>query len=288
MLTPFDDDVDCRVMAHAWHRVLQLSAVFFTASIVSAQDCSTQQDTGMDKCMTVMHVATAALLISTAEWLFHALMLCSLGPCLYIYENIHTAGICPKGIDARVDCRGQVPAESSVDIRWYWTRNEDEAGTLGTLLQTDGFKYITLLSRDGLVNGRTVFFSFLYVHSFNNTDTGFYWCQMVVHESRLLEPSCPMEITAVPTNGTSETDVCMDTGMFVQRKCADLIVITETSQFSPPTPSAPTAIMSESSLFTESPTTLPVPMHTGSYCMPPHLCWVRHSGHSLVIVCSNC
>ncbi len=62
MPTPFDDDVNCRVMAHAWYGVLQLSAVFFTASIVSAQDCSTQQDTGSYGYeVTVMQVATAAL-----------------------------------------------------------------------------------------------------------------------------------------------------------------------------------------------------------------------------------
>ncbi len=209
----------------------------------------------------------------------------SLGPCLYFYENIHTAGICPKGIFAIFVCRGQVPADSSVDIRWYWTQNEDEAGTLGTLIQTDGSKYITMLQMDPPTNGRTIFFSDLLVHNFNDTDTGFYWCQMVINGSRLLEPSCPMEITAVPTNGTSAADICMVTGMTVPRKCADFVMITETSQFNTPTPSAPTAIMSESSLLRESqsalpggtslsgmemiseqvtPTATPVPMDTGT------------------------
>ncbi len=107
---------------------------------------------------------------------------------------------------------------------------------------------------DPPMNGRTIFFGTLSVHNFDDTDTGFYWCQMVINGSRLLEPSCPMEITAVPT---SETDVCMDTGTLVSRICAEFIVITEASQFNTPTPSVPTAIMSESSLFLETPSALP-------------------------------
>ncbi len=68
------------------------------------------------------------------------------------------------------------------------------------------------------MTGLVAVFNILQIRSFSTNDTGFYWCQMVINESILLEPCCPTQLTAVQTNIT----MCTDTGTLSPRKCADV------------------------------------------------------------------
>ncbi len=123
-----------------------------------------------------------------------------------------------------------------MNVTWHWTQNEEDAGIQGALIQINGTdKYFQATGATSGTDPVTVF-NVLEVRSFSTNDTGFYWCQMVINESILLEPSCPTQLTAVQTNDT----LCTDTGTLSPRICADVIAILQISQHLLPTPSVST------------------------------------------------
>ncbi len=164
-----------------------------------------------------------------------------LGTCSYSYEDHSSVGTCPFGAIAILGCNLQVTENSSVSITWYWTQNAEDAGIQGTLIQTNGSdKYRTSApvvdDQINLVTGLVRVLNSIQIRSVSTNDTGFYWCQIVINGSILLEPSCPTELTAIQTNDT----MCTDTGIRAPRKCADVTVIPITSQLPLPTPTSST------------------------------------------------
>ncbi len=168
--------------------------------------------------------------------------LCTLGTCSHWYESHPSVGTCPIGPTAALECdlQAQVTENSSVSITWYWTQNAEDEGIQGTLIQTNGsdkyFASAPFVGDQILMTGLVRLFNFLQIRSVSTNDTGFYWCQIVINGSILLEPSCPTELTAIQTNDT----MCTDTGTISPRKCADVTIIPVTSQLPLPTPTLST------------------------------------------------
>ncbi len=150
---------------------------------------------------------------------------------MYFYGPKHISGTCPAGANAILPCTIEVLENSSVNVQWYWTQNVEDAGIQGALIQTNGSdKYFQTTRTPDAVR----VFNELFINNFTTNDTGFYWCQMVINESILLEPSCPIQLTAVQTNDTE----CTATGTKVAQQCVNVTIIPITSQLPLPTPNS--------------------------------------------------
>ena len=72
----------------------------------------------------------------------------------------------------------------NIDINWYRSRNEESAGIGGEILNDEN-KYLQHVRDLTLMNQTFIRQYMLGVLRFNNSDRGYYWCQMVVNNVSL-------------------------------------------------------------------------------------------------------
>ncbi len=117
------------------------------------------------------------------------------GTCSYFYEGQPETQTCGPDY-AEVICSVQVPPATPLSLKWYYSQTSNRAGA--TLIESAaGGKYqITFSLADipqedtGLVVGR----SELFIVPFSDSDTGYYWCQMV-EDGNPLPPSDTQYLT---------------------------------------------------------------------------------------------
>ncbi len=86
-------------------------------------------------------------------------------------------------------CSVQVPPTTPLSLKWYYSQTSNRAGA--TLIETSSFSLADIPQEDtGLVVGR----SHLFIVPFNDSDTGYYWCQMV-EDGNPLPPSDTQYLT---------------------------------------------------------------------------------------------
>ena len=103
-----------------------------------------------------------------------------LGNCSYWYDEHPFPALCnPLGVSIVMRCIVYVPVNSSAELRWYWTPEEEDAGMCGTLITGEEDKYtIEYPNFVGVIEPYTGFIGNLKVLDFNLQDIGYYWCQI--------------------------------------------------------------------------------------------------------------
>ena len=72
---------------------------------------------------------------------------------------------------------------SSIELKWYRSRDEESAGIKGEILN-DEYKY-KYTEVEISINGSFIRQYHLGILNFNSSDRGYYWCQMVVNNVSL-------------------------------------------------------------------------------------------------------
>ena len=101
----------------------------------------------------------------------------------------------PDGVDIPLFCGVYVPQNVPTTVKWYQSKTEDLAGVSGTLIIEEPLKYSMEVTRsaDPIVNG--MFMGLFYdqhslrITNFNQSDSGYYWCQLIVNETTELNSS---------------------------------------------------------------------------------------------------
>ena len=101
----------------------------------------------------------------------------------------------PLGANLPLTCGVYVPRINPTTVRWYWTGSEELAGVSGTWITDDssGYSLTAAQSSDPVVNG--VYIGLFYdqysltILHFNSSDLGYYWCQIVINNTVVLQPS---------------------------------------------------------------------------------------------------
>ena len=101
----------------------------------------------------------------------------------------------PLGANLPLTCGVYVPRINPTTVRWYWTGSEELAGVSGTWITNDspGYSLTAAQSSDPVVNG--VYIGLFYdqyslnILDFNSSDLGYYWCQIVINNTVVLQPS---------------------------------------------------------------------------------------------------
>ena len=103
---------------------------------------------------------------------------CLLGNCSYWYDRHPFPALCnPLGVSIVMRCTTFVPVNSSAELRWYWTPEEEDAGMCGTLITGEEDKY-NIQYPTGVIEPYTGLIGDLKVLDFNLQDIGYYWCQI--------------------------------------------------------------------------------------------------------------
>ena len=101
----------------------------------------------------------------------------------------------PLGANLPLTCGVYVPRINPTTVRWYWTGSEELAGVSGTWITNDssGYSLTAAQSSDPVVNG--VYIGLFYdqysltILNFNSSDLGYYWCQIIINNTVILQPS---------------------------------------------------------------------------------------------------
>lgn len=119
------------------------------------------------------------------------------GNCSHYYyiQPVSAIDCNPLGANLPLTCGVYVPRINPTTVRWYWTGSEELAGVSGTWITNDspGYSLTAAQSSDPVVNG--VYIGLFYdqyslnILDFNSSDLGYYWCQIVINNTVVLQPS---------------------------------------------------------------------------------------------------
>ena len=119
------------------------------------------------------------------------------GNCSHYYyiQPVSAIDCNPLGANLPLTCGVYVPRINPTTVRWYWTGSEELAGVSGAWITNDSPEYslTAAQSSDPVVNG--VYIGLFYdqysltVMNFNSSDLGYYWCQIVINNTVVLQPS---------------------------------------------------------------------------------------------------
>ena len=200
-------------------------------------------------------------------------MIFLLGNCSYWYDQHPFQADCnPLGVDVVMRCIVYVPVNSSAELRWYWTPEEEDAGMCGTLITGEEDNYNT---EDKTFTGKNAYAgligtqSDLRVFDFNLQDIGYYWCQIEDGDVQL----APSKVGNLSDNSYS---ACNTIVKFLPASiCAELPSLTVVScvsstYTSPQAPYATTVSGSSSDTFSYTLTAMDIlPSRTPTASLPP-------------------
>lgn len=119
------------------------------------------------------------------------------GNCSHYYyiQPVSAIDCNPLGANLPLTCGVYVPRINPTTVRWYWTGSEELAGVSGTWITDDssGYSLTAAQSSDPVVNG--VYIGLFYdqysltILDFNSSDLGYYWCQIIINNTVVLQPS---------------------------------------------------------------------------------------------------
>ena len=105
-------------------------------------------------------------------------------------------------------CGVYVPRINPTTVRWYWTGSKELAGVSGTWITdgSPGYSLTAAQSSDPIVNG--VYIGLFYdqysliILSFNSSNLGYYWCQILINDTVMLQPSQFLNISVPAVSST--------------------------------------------------------------------------------------
>ena len=132
------------------------------------------------------------------------------GNCSHYYfiQPVSAIDCNPLGANLPLTCGVYVPRINPTTVRWYWTGSGELAGASGIWITdgSPGYSLTAAQSSDPIVNG--VYIGLFYdqysltVLSFNSSDLGYYWCQIVINDTVMLQPSQFLNISVPAVSST--------------------------------------------------------------------------------------
>ena len=132
------------------------------------------------------------------------------GNCSHYYyiQPVSAIDCNPLGANLPLTCGVYVPRINPTTVRWYWTGSGELAGVSGTWITdgSPGYSLTAAQSGDPIVNG--VYIGLFYdqysltILSFNSSDLGYYWCQIVINDTIMLQPSQFLNISVPAVSST--------------------------------------------------------------------------------------
>ena len=127
------------------------------------------------------------------------MLLSTVSGCSFWYDRVPRNPLThcnPQGVNISLTCNVYVPRQPRTVIRWYWSNDEAKARKCGLLIDENAnFVELTStraaysISATGNLTGLYFDRYELILHNFSTNHEGYYWCQIVVNDTLLLEPS---------------------------------------------------------------------------------------------------